>query len=104
HIGPEAEVGILVMAEHIVLGKPLETLEQAPVDRYERAADRRDLARPAEFPEVGRGALAVMLDPEHRQLADAPAADGDAPIHLEIEAGMHQGAVGIEERRAEDAG
>ena len=100
----QAEVGVLVMSEHVVVGEAAQLLEPGAVDRHECAGHRGHRPRLDILRRPGWRALAVMLHPQDRPLRDAALCRYDAGVGLEIHAAMHQRAVVVEQRRAEQRG
>src|SRR4051812_12655507 len=97
----QTEIGILVIGKDVIRGKAAYVLEPAPLDRHEGAADRRYRPRPAKGVNLSWGPFAVMLDAPHRAATNFHLPDRYAPIDIQIHAGMHQRAVGVEQPRSE---
>ena len=97
----EAQIGVLVMAEHEILGEAAELLEPVALGRDERPGHGGNWALAEELGAIRRRALAVVLDPQHPPPGQVAVDDGDRLVGVEIHSAMHQRTVVIIERHAE---
>ena len=98
----QAEVGVFVVTEDILLAEAAERLEPVAGSGDEGARHRRHRPRMEELAGERRRSLAVVLDAERQIVDEIRSLDQHRLVAVEIHAAMHQRAVVVVERRPED--
>lgn len=94
----EAEVRILIVTKHIILGEAAELFEPGAFHLDEGAGDGGYRPRLRELRRPKRRTLAIMLDTNQISMSNAFMGGTNADIHIEIHAAVHQRAIVIAQR------